>query len=145
MAIGDSALAANTSGKHNITIGPFALTNTTSINNTAVGYYSLYANTTGKRQTAIGVNSLKDNTSGDKNTACGFLTLGSNIGGSFNTALGHGAYSNGTGYDNSMKSFSRKTGNSKHGSTGSKRCWRNKLTSVNFKSNSPAVLCKCVN
>ena len=81
-AVGDSALASNTSGSLN----------------TAVGLGTLGVNTTGLRNLAVGVNALGTNTSGSYSTALGQGALQSNTTASNNTAVGYQAgYSNTTG------------------------------------------------
>src|ERR1041385_389206 len=58
-ALGESALAGDTSGT----------------NNTASGYDALFSNTTGSVNTAIGYNTLSSNTTGNDNTASGQQAL----------------------------------------------------------------------
>lgn len=73
-AFGTRALAANTSGYHNV----------------AVGDEALRLNTTGQQNTAVGLNCLNVNLVGRDNTAVGTSAL-LNTTGSFNTAVGRGA------------------------------------------------------
>ena len=64
------------------------------INNTALGYQTLFSNTTGNYNTATGSQALKSNTS-SRNTATGYQALISNIEGADNTAVGYqAAFSN---------------------------------------------------
>jgi len=56
--------------------------------NTAVGFYTLYANTTGAYNTAVGAYALSSNTEGGANTAIGRLTLRNNTQGQQNVAIG---------------------------------------------------------
>ncbi|MBK7160887.1 MAG: hypothetical protein IPH77_20675 [Ignavibacteria bacterium] len=64
--------------------------NTTGIQNTAVGYSSLYANFNGNNNTAMGFESLRFTTITSQNTAVGYRSLYNNQG-NYNTALGHNA------------------------------------------------------
>ncbi len=141
-AIGNSALKSNTTGRGNVAIGYNALENsniqsynvaignqamlfcglgvtgsTEGIQNTAVGYHSLYwnhsgsyntalgyvtlANNEANKNTAIGDSSNFSNTTGYQNTAIGFRSLISNTDGNQNTAVGVGAFANGSSYSNS--------------------------------------------
>lgn len=89
VALGNGALAYNTSGNNNTAAGINALmSNTTGSQNTAVGFNSLISNTTGFGLTAIGDNALAANTIGKYNTALGILALNSNTTGDYNTGLG---------------------------------------------------------
>jgi hypothetical protein len=74
-ALGNNALAADTSGA----------------NNTAVGYETLMLNTTGSDNVALGSNALDANISGNNNTACGYNTLPACTTGSNNIAVGSSA------------------------------------------------------
>jgi trimeric autotransporter adhesin len=65
--------------------------NTTGIQNTAIGAAALFSNTTGGFNSASGVQALSRNTTGSNNTASGVQTLFTNTTGSFNTAIGNGA------------------------------------------------------
>jgi len=80
LAIGDSALAHNTSG-----IVP---NNNESFSNSAIGYRALYSNISGADNTAIGKYSLYSNIIGNYNTAYGPSSLSSNVSGGWNTAIG---------------------------------------------------------
>jgi hypothetical protein len=97
-AIGNQALLNNTASE-NTAIGARAmLTNTSGANNTAVGRDSMYFNTTGGENSALGLNSLIANTTGSNNTAIGRDALQANTTASNNTAVGYQAgYSNTTG------------------------------------------------
>jgi hypothetical protein len=119
-AVGDGALAFNTSGAGNNAFGRNALvSNTTGFGNVAVGsgdagtlapmqqntsgYYNvavgngaLYDNTTGYVNTAVGRNSLLRNTTGNSNTAVGHSALLLNTTGVQNTAVGTGSLQNST-------------------------------------------------
>lgn len=120
LAIGSSALNANTTGNTNI----------------AIGFSSLLSNTTGAFNTAIGGNTLRSNTDGDENEAIGYTALYSNTGGDFNTAVGRGAlYGNTTGSSNAaigrLALSSNTTGNSNAaigpGSLGSNQTGNNNI------------------
>ena len=102
VAIGTSALDANTSGTTNIAIGVNALgANTTASDNVAVGHSALKVNTTGTYNTAVGYEALDANTTANNNTAVGYGTLTSNTTGSGNNAFGYSAlFSNTTGSNN---------------------------------------------
>jgi len=116
-AIGNGALAANTTGSSNTAIGNQALkSNTLAGFNTAIGASAMYANTTGAYNAAIGYEALRYNTTGQSNTANGYEALRSNTTGSQNTAIGNNAlYVNTTGCDNIatgyMALFFNTTGN----------------------------------
>jgi hypothetical protein len=97
-AIGNQALLNNTASE-NTGLGARALlTNTSGANNTAVGRDSMYFNTTGGENAALGLNSLLANTTGSNNTAIGRDALQANTTASNNVAVGYQAgYSNTTG------------------------------------------------
>lgn len=83
-ALGDDALAANTTGIENTAIGDGALeTATTASQNTAVGHEALFNTITGGTQTAVGFHAAR-NATGTNNTAFGYRafrgTAGSNAG-----------------------------------------------------------------
>jgi len=84
VAVGVSALAANTTGPYN----------------TATGYQALLANTDGGGNTANGYSALRENITGSYNTAVGYFTLTNNTSGNFNTALGRYALASNTIGDN---------------------------------------------
>jgi trimeric autotransporter adhesin len=102
MAIGDSALYNNTTGKGNIANGYKTLfNNTTGSFNTANGIYALHKNTIGKGNTANGYDALFGNTTGIYNTANGHDALFRNTTGVANIANGYDAlFTNTTGYNN---------------------------------------------
>lgn len=96
----------------NVAVGYEALMGSTDpsqnngVNNTAMGYQSMYSNTSGDYNTASGIGSLFLNSSGDKNTATGSNSLGSNSSGGYNTATGVDAlYSNTTGHNNTSLGY----------------------------------------
>jgi hypothetical protein len=102
----------------NVAVGLTALTaNTSGDSNTAVGYQALLSNTVGSGNTASGVGALLLNSSGTGNTANGLLGLASNSSGANNTANGYSSlYSNGTGGQNTASGagalFSNSSGSS---------------------------------
>jgi len=106
-AIGNYALASNTTGNYNSATGYSSLNyNTTGIGNTATGYYVLRSNTTGNYNTAAGYYSLATN-NGPNNTATGAYTLYANTTGYNNTATGFSAlYLNTGGGGNTAIGFS---------------------------------------
>ena len=107
VAIGDSAMALNTSGQFNTSLGHTSLSsNTTGSHNTATGFRSLYSNTTGNDNTATGFQTLYSSANGAKNTGTGYQALFSTTVGGNNTAAGYQAlYSNTMGYDNTAYGF----------------------------------------
>ena len=58
------------------------------INNTSLGYTTLYNNSTGTSNTAVGYSALFSNTTGGNNIATGYLALYANTTGSYNVATG---------------------------------------------------------
>lgn len=68
--------------------------------NTAIGYKSMWNNATGSKNTALGYESLSNNLSGQKNSAFGFNALVSNLSGDFNTGLGYLADVNSSNLNN---------------------------------------------
>ena len=105
-AIGFNALFSNTRGSSNTAIGAGALFDNTDINgfvgdnNTAIGANALHTNTQGPENTAIGVNALFSNTTAEGNTAIGWYALASTTTGRFNTATGWAALISNTGGSN---------------------------------------------
>ncbi|HMP92564.1 MAG TPA: tail fiber domain-containing protein, partial [Phnomibacter sp.] len=100
-AIGSRALRSNTTGSYNTALGARALlNNTTGRYNTAAGYDALNNNTIGEFNTAFGASTLTANTTGSNNTAFGYITLNGNTSGSNNTAIGVGAMQTGNGNNN---------------------------------------------
>lgn len=72
--------------------------NSSSGNNTALGYATLSSSTSGGGNTAIGSSALTNSTTGYDNTAIGTQVLATNLSGSYNTGAGNGAlYSNTSG------------------------------------------------
>jgi hypothetical protein len=102
VALGQGALASNTTGALNTAVGNFALFyNTTGHSNAAFGRTALTRNTTGYLNSAFGDGALYFNTTGDSNTAAGQNALRANTTGSGNAAVGSNALrSNTTGYWN---------------------------------------------
>jgi len=101
-AIGNAALAVNTTGYYNTGAGYHALTaNTTGMHNTAIGVNALASNSDGIYNTAVGSDALIYNTSGNYNTGIGRIALQSNTTGYYNTGVGFGALQfNTSGYAN---------------------------------------------
>ena len=105
-AFGASALLTNTTGVNNTAVGNNALkmTNgdgTTGSYNVALGYSTLSANTTGSFNVASGANTLASNTSGNKNSAFGNQSLRMNTTGGNNVGFGFSSlYSVTTASDN---------------------------------------------
>jgi Chaperone of endosialidase len=102
-ALGDSALASNTTGTENTATGRSALQqSTTAADNSAFGYAALAATTTGGSNSAFGAKALSANTTGGGNSAFGYSALGSNQTGAVNAAFGSLALgANTTGFANS--------------------------------------------
>jgi hypothetical protein len=81
-ASGQSALTANTTGSYNTVYGSSALVSSvTSSNNTAIGHAALLSNSTGAENTAVGVNAgygsgVNSNTTGTNNTFIGASSVG---------------------------------------------------------------------
>jgi len=91
-AVGNAALAANTTGTGNTAVGSGALdVNTTAAANTAVGSNALGSNTTGGSNTAVGSSALLNTSSGANNSAFGGGALQANNTGSSNVAVGAAA------------------------------------------------------
>lgn len=91
IAIGNRALASNTTGFSNTALGADALRSvTTGAHNSAVGYQAL-ANSGGSSSynTAMGYRAAYNLVSGDKNTAIGAYALSGVVSGSLNTAIGY--------------------------------------------------------
>ncbi|MBL7104363.1 MAG: hypothetical protein ISS18_08535 [Bacteroidales bacterium] len=100
-AIGSKALFLNTEGNGNTAIGTRALYHNEGNGNTAIGGFALADNETGYNNTAIGGFALADNETGISNTANGRNSLDLNTTGSYNTGIGTMALSsNMTGNNN---------------------------------------------
>ncbi len=96
VAVGESALRANTTGTLNTGVGFNALKlNTTGLGNTATGHRALASNVTGNNNTAFGASTLPLNT-GSSNTAIGSGALTANTSGAGNLAVGVNALANNT-------------------------------------------------
>lgn len=95
--VGSGAFNSNSTGLQNTAIGYQSLRNNTGLYNTALGFQSAYSNTTGERNTAVGRQALRANSTGSYNVALGMDALNNNTA-SNNTALGYqAAYSNTSG------------------------------------------------
>ena len=91
VAIGATALFANTSGSENTAVGYSGLSsNVTGISNTAVGYNALTLST-GDYNTAVGRRAADANVGGSAITAVGSDAAGANTSGGNNTAIGASA------------------------------------------------------
>lgn len=91
-AMGDSALANNTTAFGGVAIGANALMkNTSGLANNAVGSSALRNNITGSFNLAMGSNALGKHKSGDDNVAIGSSALLNDTTGSFNVAIGASA------------------------------------------------------
>jgi hypothetical protein len=92
-AVGFEALVSNTTGIQNTALGAFALSSSTTAGanttgqNTALGAYALALDQTGGSNTAVGAGALYSNTA-NSNTAVGLQALNSNTSGSQNDAVG---------------------------------------------------------
>jgi hypothetical protein len=104
---GDSLLLSNTTGIDNLAVGYASLSlNTTGRLNTSVGNYSLNQNKTGSNNSVFGVGSLNRNTSGSSNTVGGVNAMYFNSTGNFNTSIGNSSlYQHPSGTGNSSIGF----------------------------------------
>ena len=101
IAVGDTALDANTTGANNTAVGFNALTsNTDGVQNTAVGSQALDANTGGDYNTAVGYDALSAATTVNYNTGIGYRALNATVTGAGNTAVGSDALLLTTGANN---------------------------------------------
>ena len=115
-SMGFATLAKNITGKNNIALGNYALSQTTSNDNVAVGYNSLIANTDGSSNIGIGSNALLNSSRGSNNTALGTNSGSSNDAGTNNTFIGNNAgYSNRYGDNNTFLGYNTDiSGNHSH-------------------------------
>ena len=91
ISLGNS-LDSNSTGMNNIALGNLALfSNSTGSENTALGTWSMLNNTTGASNIAIGPFAMDNNISGNNNLALGELSLAGNTTGSNNIGLGYQA------------------------------------------------------
>lgn len=91
-AVGNKALAGNTTGSTNAAYGNLAISsNTSGQANTGIGNSVLFTNSTGNRNTASGNNAMYHNTVGKENTAYGNFALYNNKFGDGNVAVGNNA------------------------------------------------------
>jgi len=99
ISVGESALAALTTGDYNVGIGPGVLqTANTQSGLTAVGYNAMNSHT-GSYNTAVGYSSLSAVSANSYNTAIGYEALMLNTG-DYNVAVGSGAMTNNVGANN---------------------------------------------
>ncbi|MEQ9467256.1 MAG: tail fiber domain-containing protein [Ekhidna sp.] len=68
--------------------------------NVFIGYNSGNSNTTGLNNTALGTSTLESNVDGNYNVAIGFNSLNANISGDYNVAIGNNNLQSSTGSDN---------------------------------------------
>jgi len=99
-AFGANALLTNTTGLQNTAVGVDALENSNADSNTAMGAGALQINTTGNVNTAMGLDALFKNASGFQNTAVGVNALHDNVAGTNNAAEGFQALLHSTGSNN---------------------------------------------
>ena len=86
------AIGPNTSpGGNSVAVGFDALQHNTTVDNVAVGAFSLQAETTGASNAALGINALNSDTTGYQNTAVGSGSCGNTVTGAFNTCIGNSA------------------------------------------------------
>lgn len=78
-------------GTNIVAIGFESLAVNTGINNTGVGYRSLYTNSTGTLNTGLGYHALRSNSTGLRNTGIGGQALYANVTGSYNIGVGYDA------------------------------------------------------
>jgi len=92
-AVGNGALAVNTSSGRNSAFGYLALTaNTTGgTQNTAIGDTALYSNSSGSSNTAVGMSALLSNLTASNNTAVGYQAGYSNTTAQYQLFLGYQA------------------------------------------------------
>lgn len=92
-----NAPASGNTGLNNTALGYQTMWNNSSgLSNSATGFSALLTNTTGNNNTANGYRALYSNTTADDNTALGTDALFSNTTGAFNTAAGFYALRNNT-------------------------------------------------
>jgi len=116
VGVGGSALAKNTTGSGNTAVGNIAAQNTIVANDvTAVGANAL-GSSTGNSNTAIGSGAAATTTSGTNNTAIGASALRTNAGGVSGTAVGASALYWFTGDKNTAVGQNAMSGNT--GATG---------------------------
>ena len=68
----NQALYTNSTGVNNVAMGRRALYLNVASNNTALGHQSLYNNSSGANNTAVGLSALSANTTSSQNTAVGY-------------------------------------------------------------------------
>jgi hypothetical protein len=107
VGVGDLTLSSPVlAGNNNTAIGENALAaNTTGSDNTAAGFNALTANTTGAQNAGTGSGSLQMNTTANDNTADGFKALNMNMTGTQNTATGSQALEMNTVNDNTADGY----------------------------------------
>lgn len=102
-AVGQGALASNTTGVNNAAVGVETLkSNTDGYANAALGFQALRSNTSGFYNTAVGTSALTNNFWGNANTAIGTSALWGVTTGSNNVAIGFGALFSADGNQNTV-------------------------------------------
>ena len=99
-AFGHAALFSNSTGDYNSSFGYAALYNSTASGNSAFGYGALYNSTT-SGNSAFGYSALSQSTTASGNSAFGYTALFSNITSDYNSSFGYAALYNSTGNSNS--------------------------------------------
>jgi len=97
---GLSDLSDAEASNSNVFLGLNAGINSTGKHNVATGLYALEENTTGENNAAFGESALGNNVTGHENVAIGVSSLTTNTIGSYNVALGYGAGHFSTGEHN---------------------------------------------
>jgi hypothetical protein len=95
VAVGNYASSGQSTGSYNSSLGVYAGYGGDGSNNTAVGYFTLFANSTGNNNTVLGSQALISNISGSNNTVVGYASGSAITSGSKNTIIG--AYSGNQG------------------------------------------------
>ena len=112
-SMGFGTLAGNKSGKNNIAIGNYTLSQTQTSDSIAIGYNALVNNQLGLQNVVIGTDSQVNNTAGSQNVAVGHQS------GYFNTGFGNTFIGHQSGYNNRDGSYNTYIGFNTGGSTNS--------------------------
>jgi hypothetical protein len=110
VAIGTSALRNNTTGDFNMAIGADSLFNSNGTFNLAIGFRVGFMNTTGSRLTGIGAAALRNNTTASGNTAIGANALKENTTSESNVAVGDSALASYNGLTADIDGFNTALG-----------------------------------
>jgi len=101
--VGHGIMVLASPGYGNVALGTSALSANTGNGNTAIGFQSLANNDGSSNNTGLGAATLQANITGTNNTAIGYQAGNQNVSGIDNTFLGHQAgMNNNTGMDNVM-------------------------------------------